>query len=456
MGTTAAPTAVAQKRNVRTAAASGFFGTTLEYYDFLIYGTAAALFFGKVFFPDPSLGTLLALGTFGVAYVARPFGAVVWGHFGDRFGRKKILLAILLTMGVATFLVGCIPSYTAIGAAAPVILVVLRVIQGLSAGGEQTGSALIAFEHAPDRKRAFYTSWTQSGSQFGTFVASVVFLSLTALLSKDAMLTWGWRVPFWVSALIIAMTFVLRRKLVEPKVSKQPGQEAATAKVPLIEVFRDHWRAVLRIVVGGLCISPAGLVYVFGLSYGTNVIGLNRPLMLILVAGSAFGMGVTIPFFAILSDRIGRRPVFLVGLVGCVALIPVWLGAVHAGNWTVIFLAGFALMDIFLAMPTAILLGAFLEMFPSHIRFSGMAIGFMLGIVLTGLLPAIAQSFVQGDPGNWGQVAWLFVGLLIAAGVAVLTGPETYRVPTRELGLGRAERSAPAADLDHTKNSGVS
>src|SRR5688500_1578528 len=200
MSTSAAPTAVARKRNARTAATSGFFGTTLEFYDFFVYGTAAALFFGRLFFPDPSLGTLLALSSLGVAYVARPFGAVLWGHLGDRFGRKRILIAILLSMGMATFLVGCIPSYAEIGPAAPVILVLLRVIQGLSAGGEQAGSALLALEHAPDRNRAFYTSWTQSGSQFGNFLASVVFLPLTAFLPGEAMLAWGWRIPFWVSA----------------------------------------------------------------------------------------------------------------------------------------------------------------------------------------------------------------------------------------------------------------
>ncbi|WP_218163674.1 MFS transporter [Actinomadura madurae] len=434
-----------QRRNVRTAAASGFFGTTLEYYDFLIYGTAAALFFGEVFFPDPSLGTLLALGTFGVAYVARPFGAVLWGHLGDKVGRKKILLAILLTMGIATFLVGCLPSYAAVGATAPVLLVVLRVIQGLSAGGEQAGSALIAFEHAPDRRRAWYTSWTQSGSQFGNFVASVVFLPLTALLSKDAMLAWGWRIPFWASALVIALTFVLRRRLVEPEVGGRRAPDASTVKVPLVEVFRGHWRAVLRVVVSGLCLTPAGMVYVFGLSYGTNVIGLSRSLMLILVAGSALGMSITIPVFAMLSDRIGRKPVFLIGLAGCAALIPLWLGAVHAGEWPVIYLAGFVLMDIFLAMTTAILLAAFLEMFPAHIRFSGMAVSFMISIVLTGLLPVIAQSLVHNDPDNWGQVAWLFAGLLGAAAVAVLAGPETHRVPTLQLGITGTGRAKPEA-----------
>ena len=443
MSTSAAPTAVARKRNARTAATSGFFGTTLEYYDFFVYATATALFFGRLFFPDPSLGTLLALGSFAVAYVARPFGAVMWGHLGDRFGRKKILIAILLTMGIATFLVGCVPSYAAIGPAAPVILVLLRVVQGLSAGGEQAGSALLALEHAPDDKRAFYTSWTQSGTQFGNFLASVVFLPLIAFLPDDAMLAWGWRIPFWVSAAVIALTFVLRRRLAEPDAFQELKREGLVTEVPLVEVLRDHWRTVLRVAVAAFCVAPAPLVYVFGLAYATNGIGLSESRMVVLVAGSSIALVAAQPLFAMLSDRIGRKPVFVTGTVGCAALIPVWLGAVHAGNWTLIYLAGFAVMGVFMSMVGGVIMATFLEMFPAHIRFTGAAVSFMLGIVGTGFLPAIAQSFVQNDPDNWPPIAWLSAAILIAAGVAVLTGPENYRVPTGELGLTRGRGTVP-------------
>ncbi|WKX13302.1 MFS transporter [Streptomyces sp. NL15-2K] len=443
MSTSAAPAAVAQKRNARTAATSGFFGTALEYYDFFLYATAASLFFGRLFFPHPAQGTLLALSSLGVAYVARPFGAVLWGHLGDRFGRKKIMIAILLTMGIATFLVGCIPSYATIGPAAPVILVLLRVLQGLSAGGEQAGSALLAFEHAPEGKRAFYTSWTHSGTQFGNFLASVVFLPLTAFLPDDAMLAWGWRIPFWLSALVIAFTFVLRRRLAEPETYQELKQEGPVTKVPLVEVLRGHWRAVLRVAVAGLCLAPTPLVYVFGLSYATTGIGLSRSPMLGLIAGASLTLIATQPLFAMLSDRMGRKPVFVTGAVGCAALTPVWLHAVHTGNWTLIYLAGFAIMGVFFAMQSGVVLATFLEMFPTHIRFTGMAVSFMLGVVGTGFLPAIAQSFVQNDPNNWPPVAWLFVAIILAAGVAVLTGPENHRVPTGELGLTRARRTVP-------------
>jgi MFS family permease len=368
---------------------------------------------------------------------------VLWGHLGDRFGRKKILIAILLSMGMATFLVGCIPSYAAIGPAAPVILVLLRVIQGLSAGGEQAGSALLALEHAPDRKRAFYTSWTQSGSQFGNFLASVVFLPLTAFLSDEAMLGWGWRIPFWVSAVVVALTFVLRRRLAEPETYRELKQEGLVTKIPLAEVLHGHWRTMLRVAVAGLCIAPAPLVYVFGLAYATNGIGLSQSSMLVLIAGGSLALVATQPLFAMLSDRIGRKPVFVTGAVGGAALTPVWLGAVHAGNWMLIYLAGFAILGVFMSMATSVLLATFLEMFPAHIRFTGAAVSYMLGIVGTGFLPAIAQSFVQNDVDNWPPIAWLFAAIMIAAGVAVLTGPENYRVATGELGLARATGTVP-------------
>jgi MFS family permease len=436
-------TTVDQTRNARTAAASGFFGTTLEYYDFVIYGTAAALFFGPVFFPDRSLGTLLALGTFGVAYVARPFGALVWGHVGDRIGRKNALLAILLAMGVATFLVGCLPGYSSIGVAAPILLVVLRVVQGISAGGEQAGSALLALEHAPDDRRGFYTSWTLGGSNFGNFLASIVFLPLTAFLPEPVMLSIGWRIPFWISAVVVLVTFVLRRKLAEPQIRRQLTAEGLATRVPVVEVFRHHWRAVLRVVVGSICISLNSLFAIFGLSYATTAIKLDRSSMLLLIAAVSLVTIGTQPLFAILSDRIGRKPVFLTGLAGCAVLMPVWLGAVHAGNWLLIFAAGFVMMCGFWAMVSGILVGTFLEMFPAHIRFTGMAVSNMLGIVVAGFMPTIAQSFVQNDPGNWAPIAWLAAAVAVVAGIAILAGPETHRVPTAELGLPRRS-AAPA------------
>ncbi|MCE0763317.1 MFS transporter [Pseudonocardia kujensis] len=443
--TTTPPPAPRQRRRARIAAVSGFFGTTLEYYDFLIYGTAAALYFGPVFFPQNSYDTLLALASIGVAYVARPLGAVVWGHLGDRIGRKGVLLAVLLTMGVATFLVGCIPSAATIGPAAPVLLILLRLVQGISAGGEQAGSALLALEHAPDDRRGFYTSWTQAGSQLGNFLAFVVFVPLAALLPADTMAAWGWRIPFWASALVVLLTFVLRRRLSEPEVLQRLAREGLARKVPIAAVLRHHLGAVLRIVVASICIAPAGLVYIFGLAYGTTAIGLERSGLLGLVAIASLVMIATQPLFGLVSDRIGRRPVFVVGAIGSAATVPLWLHALHAGDWLQIYLYGLVLMGVFVSMTSGVLLVAFLEMFPADVRFSGMAVSFTTGIVVTGFIPAIAQSMVQGDPDGWPAIAWLFVGIMTAAGLALATAPETAHVPTVGLGLRGSARPTGSA-----------
>src|SRR6185312_13282297 len=191
-------------------------GSALEYYDFFIYGTAAALVFGKIFFPssDPAAGTLLALATFGVGYVARPVGAIVLGHIGDRFGRKRVLVLTVLLMGAATFLVGCLPDYSQIGTLAPVLLVVLRLLQGLSAGGEQAGANSMSIEHAPEHRRAYYTSFTLNGTQAGQILATAIFLPVAAL-PDDRLLSWGWRLPFWASAVVMVAGLIIRRTLEE-------------------------------------------------------------------------------------------------------------------------------------------------------------------------------------------------------------------------------------------------
>ncbi|RSN45187.1 MFS transporter [Amycolatopsis sp. WAC 04197] len=449
MSETARPSTRADRRPARTAAISGFFGTTLEYYDFLIYGTAAALYFGPVFFPGNSYATLLSLGSIGVAYVARPFGAIVWGHLGDRIGRKRILLAILLTMGVATFLVGCVPSTAAIGPAAPVILICLRVVQGISAGGEQAGSALLALEHAPDNRRGFYTSWTQGGSQLGNFLAFVVFVPLAAVLPESAMSAWGWRIPFWASAVVVLVTFFLRRRLSEPPVRRQLEREGLASKVPLLAVLRDHRAAVVRIVLASVCIAPAGLVYIFGLSYGTTVVGLGKTGLLNLVSAASLLMVVTQPLFGLLSDRIGRKPVFVVGAAGTAVTVPLWLNGLRAGNWLQIYTFGLLLLGVFVAMTAGIVLATFLEMFPADIRFSGMAVSFTTGIVVTGFIPAIAQSMIQADPHDLTPISWLFAGIMVVSGAAIASARETARIPTAELGMSRRRtKTGPAGNVE--------
>jgi MFS family permease len=429
---------------------SGFLGSTLEYYDFFIFGSAAALFFGKLFFPDAgAAGNLMSFATLGVAYVARPLGAIVWGHFGDRLGRKNVLVLTLVLMGASTFLVGCLPTYAAVGGFAPIALVALRLVQGISAGGESPGSSSLTLEHAPDGLRAFYTSLTMSGIQFGIVISSLVFIPVTMLPQGDLM-SWGWRVPFLASALVTFVAYYLRRRLEEPEVFEEIKDDAKTAAVPLIELLRYDFPNLVRVTLCALVTMVNTVFTVFALTYATEVVKLSKPMMLVVIAVANVVTVFTQPLFARLADKIGRKPVFISGAVGSAVLVFAFFAALSTQNWPLIFTTAIVLTGVFYAMPNGVYPAYFPELFPARTRYTGMAVSLMLGLLVAGFTPAIGTALTAGNPANWGPVAWMTVIFCGIAAVSALTARETFRVPKDALGLKPHARRAVEAAASKT------
>ncbi|WP_203981153.1 MFS transporter [Planosporangium flavigriseum] len=419
----------------RKAALAAWIGSALEYYDFFIYGTAAALVFGKIFFPTsaPATGTLLALATFGVGYLARPVGAFILGHVGDKFGRKRILVFTLLLMGISTFLVGCLPTYNQVGAAAPALLVALRLLQGLSAAGEQASANSMTLEHSPQNRRGYYTSFTLNGTQAGQLLATAVFLPIAAL-PKDALLSWGWRVPFWLSAVVAVVGMVIRRTLEETPVFQQAVASNTVAKLPLAVLFRDHWADVLRVVAAAIIASVSTIFTVYALSYAVNTVELQKSTMLwVGVAANAVAL-LAIPLWASLSDRIGRKPVFITGAAGCAVLIFAYLWSISTGSYALIFVFGVLMLGVVYSASNGIWPSFYGEMFSTQVRLSGMAIGTQIGFAIGGFSPTIATALAGPRGDNWLGVAIFTAALCAIAAVAAATARETHKVPTEELG----------------------
>ncbi|MFR9802471.1 MFS transporter [Pseudonocardia sp. RS010] len=431
----------------RKAALAAWIGSALEYYDFFIYGTAAALVFSKVFFPaeNPATGTLLALATFGVGYVARPIGAVVLGHIGDRFGRKRVLIWTLLLMGASTMAIGCLPSYAQAGTVAPVLLVVCRLLQGLSAAGEQAGANSMSLEHAPEGRRAFFTSFTLSGTQAGFILATAVFLPIAAL-PEPALLSWGWRVPFLASVVVVAFGLVVRRSLDEtPVFEAESTQDGAKPDVPLVVLVRDHWRDVLRVVCASTVASVSTLFSVWALSFAVNTVELPRTTMLWVGVLANVVALAAIPLLASVADRIGRKPLFVAGALGSGLLLAGYLWAISTGSIVAVFVMGVALSGVVYSAANGVWPAFYAEMFPTRVRLSGMAIGTQIGFAIGGFSPTIAAAVAGPGVSGWVPVAVLGGALCLVAAVAAATARETFRVPTRDLGRSPRRTGAGAA-----------
>ena len=434
--------AVGHRGTPAKAAIASWIGSALEYYDFFIYGTAAALVFGKVFFPTshPATGTLLALATFGVGYVARPVGAFFLGHVGDKFGRKRVLVFTLLLMGASTFLVGCLPTYGQLGIAAPVLLVFLRLCQGFSASGEQAGANSMTLEHAPGDRRAFFTSFTLSGTQAGAILATAVFLPITQL-PEDQLLSWGWRIPFLLSVVVVIIGFIIRRRLDETPVFLEEKEQRTVPRMPLAILFRNYTPDVLRVVCCALVSTVSTIFGVYTLSYAVNTMKIDRPTMLWVAILTNVVALFAIPFWAIMADRYGRRPVFIFGAIVPGLLMFAYLWAVTAANIPVIFVVAILMSGITYSASNAVWPALYAEMFDTRVRLSGMAIGTQIGFALGGFAPTVAAALQGTGPNGWVPVAVLTLVACAISAIAAWTAGETYKVEIHALGHSSAHLS---------------
>ncbi|HLZ66836.1 MAG TPA: MFS transporter [Aliidongia sp.] len=424
----------------KKAAASGWIGSALEYYDFFIYATAASLLFPQLFFPsaDPTTAIVASLATYGVGYVARPIGAFFLGHWGDTHGRKHVLILCMFLMGFATMGVGLLPTYQQVGVLAPVLLVILRLIQGFAVAGEISGASSMILEHAPFGRRGFFASFTLQGVQAGQILAAAVFLPLAAYMPADAFISWGWRIPFLLSVVVVIAGYIIRREVEETPAFTEEGEQGAVARAPIVEAFRLSWPDMLRVVCLALMNVVAVVATIFGAAYAVQPaygIGFPKELYLwIPVLGNILAVAI-IPFVGNLSDRIGRRPCLVVGALGSGLMSFAYLYAISIHSVMLAVAFSLLMWGALYQGYNAIFPSFYPELFPTRVRVTAMAISQNVGTTITALLPALFASVAppgsQNVPLTVGAITF---GVTVIAAIAALSARETYRIHLNDLG----------------------
>jgi MFS family permease len=423
----------------KKAAASGWIGSALEYYDFFIYAQAAALVFPDIFFAegDPQVAIVSSLALFGVGYVARPLGAFFLGHWGDKHGRKNVLVLCMLLMGGSTFLVGLLPTYDSIGVLAPLMLVILRLIQGFAVGGEISGASAMIVEHSPFGKRGYYASFTLQGVQAGQILAAAAILPLSALLSEEAFQSWGWRIPFLLSIVVVIAGLIIRRRVDETPAFQEEEAHGEVPKAPIVQAVRENGVDMLRVVCMALMNAVPLATTVFGATYATNDaygIGMSTTTYLwISLIGNAVAVCL-IPFVGKLGDRIGRRPPIIVGALGSGALSFLYLYFISQGNVAATFITAILMWGIVSQGYNATFPAFYQELFPTRTRVTGFAVSQNIGTMITAFLPSIWGA-VAGPGSNVPLIVGAFTfGCAIICAIAAFSARETFRIHLNDLG----------------------
>jgi len=429
--TATAPIATLGRSKMNAVVFASCLGTVIEWYDFLIYATAAALVFNQAFFPtfDPLAGTLAALGSYAVGFLGRPLGGALFGHFGDRLGRKSMLVLTLFIMGLSTFLIGLLPTYQSIGVMAPVLLIALRVIQGIGLGGEWGGASLLVLEHAPADRRGFYASFVQIGFPVGLVLASLAFALVTKLPNED-FLAWGWRIPFLVSILLLALGTFVRWRVPETPVFEKLKAAGRLSSNPVGEVVGKNGKAFL--VAVGLKLSEVSWVYmltVFVVVYATTKLNLPKQLMLDAVLYAAALELISLPLFGWLSDKIGRRPLYILGALFTIAFAFPLFWMLESKSVALVITAVMIAMNFGHGMMFAPESAYFPELFGARVRYSGASFGFQVSAAVGGGFAPIIATALAGYFGGTTGVSLMMIGLALITLVAALFARETKGEP---------------------------